>query len=266
VTVFRRTLRSRRRSLLGWALGMLALIAVTVAAYPSIAGQTTFDDMISDYPDFVQEILGLGSGLSISEPAGYLNSQFFSNMLPLLFIIFLISFAVRETATDEKEGTLDLVAAHPVERTRLLTEKGLAMLAAGLGLSLIATLTFVASAPVFDMSEVGADRLFAATISVFLVGVVFGGLAFAVGAATGSRGISLGVASGLAVASYILWGLAPLISAIEPAQALSPFFWALAGDPILNGVQAGNVLLLLGVGLAFMAAGVWAFERRDLKV
>lgn len=264
--VFGRTLRSRRRSLIGWALGMLALIAITVGAYPSIAGQSTFDDMIEDYPEFVQEILGLGSGLSISEPAGYLNSQFFSNMLPLLFIIFLVSFAVRETATDEREGTLDLVAAHPILRTRLMVAKAAAMLAAGFGLALIAVLTFVLTAPLFDMSEVGADRLFGATISVFLVGVVFGGLAYAIGAATGSRGIALGISAGLAVATYILFGLAPLIDAIGPLEVLSPFFWALAGDPILNGVQAGNALGMLAVGIGFIAVGIWVFERRDLKV
>jgi ABC-2 type transport system permease protein len=252
--------------LIGWSIGILALISITVAAYPSIAGQVTFDEMIADYPEFVQEILGLGSGLSISEPAGYLNSQFFSNMLPLLFIIFLVAFAVRETATDEKEGTLDLVAAHPVLRSRLMIEKGSAMLMAGLGLALIAVLTFILTAPLFDMGEIGPSRLFGATISVFLVGVVFGGVAFGLGAATGRRGIALGGSSGLAVATYILWGLAPLIDAISSLERLSPFFWALAGDPILNGIQLGNALGLLGAGLGFMLVGGWVFTRRDLRV
>ena len=37
--VFWRTLRSRKKSMLGWSLGLIALIAITVAAYPSIANQ-----------------------------------------------------------------------------------------------------------------------------------------------------------------------------------------------------------------------------------
>jgi ABC-2 type transport system permease protein len=265
MTVFWRTLRSRKKSLLGWALGLIALIAITVAAYPSIANQAGFSDIIDDYPEFVQEILGLGSGMSITEPAGYLNSQFYSNMLPLLFIIFLVSFGVRVTATDERDGTLDLVAAHPILRWRLALEKAAAILAAGTLMVILAILTFVVSTPLAGM-DVSFGALFGATMSVFLVGVVFGGLAFGLGAATGSRGLALGAASGLAVATFILWGLAPLIDTISSLERLSPFFWALAGDPILHGIQAGNALLLLGVGLAFIALGIWRFTRRDIAV
>ena len=265
MTVFRRTLRSRRRSLLGWSLGLIGLIAITVAAYPSIANQEGFSDIIDEYPEFVQEILGLGSGLSITEPAGYLNSQFFSNMLPLLFIIFFVSFGVRVTATDERDGTLDLVTAHPIPRTRLMLENALAILVAGTALVALSILTFVVSTPLAGM-DISVGALWGATVSVFLVGVLFGGLAFGLGAATGSRGIALGTASGLAVATYILWGLAPLIDAINPLERLSPFFWALAGDPILHGVQAGNALLLLGTGVLFIGAGIWLFERRDIAV
>lgn len=265
MTVFWRTLRSRKRSLLAWSLGLIALIGITVAAYPSIAGQDTFNEFVDDYPEFVQEIMGLGSGLSITEPAGYLNSQFFANMLPLLFIIFLVSFGVRETATDEREGTLDLVAAHPIGRRRLMLQKAAAQLGAGAGLAAIAILVFIVSTPLVDM-DIGIEPIWGATASVFLVGFVFGTLAFALGASTGRRGIAMGVSSGLAVATYILWGLAPLVEGISSLERLSPFFWALAGDPILHGVQGGNALLLAGVGLFFAAAGVLLFERRDIGV
>jgi len=265
MTVFWHTLRLRRRSMLGWSLGLVGLIGITVAAYPSIANQEGFSDIVDEYPEFVQEILGLGSGLSITEPAGYLNSQFFSNMLPLLFIIFLVSFSVRVTATDERDGTLDLIGAHPIPRMRLMLEKALAVLVAGTVLVVLSILTFAVSTPLAGM-DVSIGDLWGATASVFLVGVLFGGLAFGLGAATGSRGTALGTASGLAVATYILWGLAPLIDAINSLERLSPFFWALTGDPILHGVQAGNALLLLGVGLGCITAGIWLFERRDIAV
>ncbi len=265
MTVFQRTLRSRRRSMVGWTLGLIGLIGVTVGAYPSIAHQEGFSDSIDEYPEFVQEILGLGSGLSITEPAGYLNSQFFSNMLPLLFIIFLVSFGVRVTATDERDGTLDLITAHPIPRMRIMLEKALAILVAGTVLVMLSILTFVVSTPLAGM-DVSIEALCGATVSVFLVGVLFGGLAFGLGAATGNRGIALGTTSGLAVATYILWGLAPLIEAINSLEYFSPFFWALAGDPILHGVQVGNALLLLGVGVVFIGTGIWLFERRDIAV
>ena len=76
----------------------------------------------------------------------------------------------------------------------------------------------------------------------------------------------MGVSSGLAVVTYILWGLAPLIDGISTLEVLSPFFWALAGDTILHGPQWGNIALLALVGLGFVGIGIWRFERRDLAV
>lgn len=265
MSVLRRSLRSRRRSLLAWTIALIGLIGITVAAYPSVAGQASFNQYIEDYPEFVQEILGLGSGLSITEPAGYLNSQFFTNMLPLLFIVFMVAFAVRETATDERAGTLDLIAAHPISRKRIMLEKALAMLGAGAFLAAVSIVALITSATIIGM-DVSSSVLWGATTSVFLAAFVIGSLAFGLGAATGSRGVALGVSSGLAVMTFILWGLAPLIDSIQPLERLSPFFWALTGDPILHGIQGGNALGLLGVGAAFTAIGIWRFDRRDIRV
>ena len=66
---------------------------------------------------------------------------------------------------------------------------------------------------------VGAAELAGAVLSIALLGVEFGWLALAVGAATGRRGYAIAVASAAAVAAYVLFVAGQLVDAVEPWQA-----------------------------------------------
>lgn len=262
---FRRVLTGRRRSLWIWTISLILLMFFIAVAYPAVRDSTGFTEMMDEYPEWVEQILGLGSGLAITTPAGYLNSQVFANSLPIIFLIFLIGFAVRETAGEEGEGLLDLQLAHPVTRERMVLEKAAAMLLSVLGLGIVSALALMASGPLVDM-DLSLNAYIGATLSTVFLTWVFGALALALGAVTGSRPIALGVSSGLALALYILWGLAPMISQIEFTNVINPWYWGLAGDPILNGLQVGNGLLLIAMTAGLVAVAVWGLRRRDLGV
>lgn len=263
--VFLRVFASRRRALIGWTISLVALMLLMVFAYPAVRDQDVFSDMIADYPDFVEQIMGLGGGLLITSPEGYLNSQVFANMLPLLLIIFGVGVATRETAGEEREHTLDLLLAHPVTRTRALLEKAAVMLVAATGLGLVSALTMMASGPLVDI-DIGVGAYLGATLSSVAAAWVFGALALALGAATGSRAAAIGGATGAAVVFYVLWGLAPLIAGLEFTNTVNPWYWVMAGDPILNGLQAANMAVLVAVTAALIGLAVWGFRRRDLGV
>jgi ABC-2 type transport system permease protein len=263
--VIRRTLASRRKSLIGWAIGVTGFMVLIVASYPAIRDQSGITDIIEDYPDWVEQILGLGGGLAITEPAGYLNSQVFANVLPLMFLIFLIAFAVRETSGAEQDGTMELTLAHPITRGAYLLEKSAAMVVAGLLLAVLSAVTVLLPAAAVGM-DLSLWGLASAVISVFVMSLLFAALALAIAAGTGSRAVAFGVSAGLGVASYVLWGLQSLIDVLAPTRLLNPFHWALAGDPILDGVQGANVLGLLAATAALLAVALWLFRRRDLGV
>jgi ABC-2 type transport system permease protein len=112
---------------------------------------------------------------------------------------------------------------------------------------------------------VSAARLGGAVLSGVLLGATFGMLALALGAVTGSRPLAVGLSSALAVGTYLLNGLAPLVDALEPYRLASPFYFYAAADPIRNGLDPVHVLVLLGLTLAFGALAVVGFRRRDLQ-
>ncbi len=111
--------------------------------------------------------------------------------------------------------------------------------------------------------EVGVAGLAAAVASQTLLAVLFGGVAMAVGAATGSRGLATGVGAAAAVAAYLVHSLAPLAEALKPLRRLSPIWWATGNDPLQHGLGVGLLLVLAVLG-AVLAVGGRLFIRRDL--
>ena len=94
------TLRERRRSLLWWSLGLAALVALNVAFYPSIRDDEALSDYAKDLPESVRALFA-GGELDLTSPAGYLNSQIFALLAPLVFLIFTIGAGAGAVAGEE---------------------------------------------------------------------------------------------------------------------------------------------------------------------
>jgi ABC-2 type transport system permease protein len=56
-----------------------------------------------------------------------------------------------------------------------------------------------------------------------------------------------------------------LSSALGDLARLSPFFYYLTGDPLVNGLQWGHAAVLGGLTGALVAASMVLFNRRDLR-
>jgi ABC-2 type transport system permease protein len=97
-----------------------------------------------------------------------------------------------------------------------------------------------------------------------LLGIVFGSLALAVSATTGSLGLSRAVPVVVAVVAYVVNGLAPMVSWLEPLQKASPFYQYIGHDPLRNGVALGSVAVAVVTSLLLVAFAVWGFRRRDV--
>jgi ABC-2 type transport system permease protein len=97
-------------------------------------------------------------------------------------------------------------------------------------------------------------------------GACLGGLAFAVGAATGRKALALGASAGVAVLTYLANGVFPQVQGLEWTRDVSPWHWYLGGEPLKNGLPAGDSLLLLAATLVLVTAGTWLFNHRDIAV
>jgi len=259
-SVFGKTVRDGLRGYAWWSAGIGLLVLLTMSIYPSIRDNPDLNNAVQDYPEAIKAFFG--GSLDFRSGAGYLSTELFSFMVPLLFLVYAITAGARAIAGEEESKTLELLVAQPVSRTRLVLEK---FAAQAVQIAILAVATFAVTAlgaRLFDM-DVSVSRLGDAALGVYLLGIAHGALAFLGGAATGRRSAAYVLAVTVAVAGYLLNGLGQLVDFLDRWRVLSPFEWY--GDPVRDGLSAGSVLLAL-LAVAAVGASIPGFSRRDIAV
>ena len=263
--LFVKSLLDHRRGLAWWVLGVVLLSAAMTSFYPSISTNDALQDYLDAFDPDLLAIFGFTEMIDMTSGAGYLSAEMFSLMVPLLLIIFAISIGASAIAGEEDKRTIEILLSEPVSRHRVFLQKYAFLLAASVLLAAVVWLSLAIGSLAVGM-DLSMANLAAATTSSLLLGIAFGSLTFAIGAITGSRGLSVGVSAGTAVATYVINTLGTIVDFLEPVRWLSPFFYHGGNSPILNGLDPLHVLLLIIVILVPVIAGFFAYQRRDLRL
>lgn len=249
----------RRRSLIGYSLGMAVYTLVVVALYPAFKDSSSLDKLIAT-DKTVSALFGVTGPISTS--GGWLNGNIYANFLPLLMLILTLGYGAASLAGQDEDGTLGIVVALPVRRATVVLEKVAAMVLQAVVLAAaVAVCVLVGRA--FDLT-VTFGNVAAISATSLLLGLDFGLVAMAIGARTGSRSTALGAGTALAAASYLLGSLAAVISWLRPARYASLFYWSVANDQITRGTRLADFAVLAAVALVAAYAAVLAFDRLDL--
>jgi ABC-2 type transport system permease protein len=248
-------LRLRTRSFALAGIGLMTVAAITGALFPA------FGESLGkvDLPEGVSDLLGGGDFASIQ---GWLDTEIASVYGPLVVAGSAIAAAAATIAGEEERRILALVLAYPVSRTRLLLSKGaaVALLVAGLGAACwLGLLLSVALAG----GGIGAGNLAALALHLAFLGLAFGALALALGGVTGRKAVAAGGSAAVAVAMYLVNGLAPVVA--DWLQYLTLFHYYEGSDPLRNGVDPGHLAVLGVVTVLLLGVAAAGFRDRDLR-
>lgn len=261
-----RLLRDRRRSVLWWSVGVVGLVLFTVALYPSVRGQASFEELADELPAALRSMFGIDRAVPLTSAPGYLHGRLFSSMLPLVLLVFGIGMGARAIAGSEQDGSLELLLANPVTRRAVVVERYLAMVAMIAALVAVFLVSLVVLGAPFDaLDGVSPAGLAGATAGVFAITLLHATVAFAVGAATGLRSWASATATTLALVGYLFQGLLGLTDALEPVRFVLPWHWYLGRNMLAHGVAPDAILVPVLLSALLFAAGAGAFLRRDLR-
>jgi ABC-2 type transport system permease protein len=262
--VWRKTIWDQRRALIGWTVGIVGMLVLLLTFYPSIRDQgDELQALIDRLPEGLRALL-LGDLADITSPVGYLNGRLFATTVPILMIVFTISAGTRALAGEEEAHTLDLLLSMPISRRRVVVEKFAAMTATTALLCLVLWAGVVVLDVPFGL-DVAPGRVGSAVFHLFALALAFGALALALGGWIGRRSVAGGIATAVAVVSFILATIAPLADATEWLKYLSPVHYYSGSTPLVGGVEPEHVVILLSLSGIFLVAAVMLFRRRDLR-
>lgn len=257
--VIRLDLRLRRRMLIGTALGAAVYLLIIVTLYPSFKSDSSLNSMVSANPS-AAAMFGISGSITSAE--GWLSANMYANFGPLLALLLTIGYGAAAIAGQNTDGSLGLVVTLPLRRTTIIVHKAVALLIVALVVP-IASFLVCLLGPSFELHP-DWSALIGVTIAMTLLAYDFGALALLVGAASGNRGAALGVASGVAAATYLISSLAPVVHAVNSIRWLSPFYWSVGNNQLTDGVGVADFAALVGLGIVLVGGSLLAFDRLDV--
>ena len=238
------------------ALWLLALMYVAVMSGSGDAYVT----MIVDFPEALANLYGTQDGTA----EGMALAGMYSLMAPLVLLTYAIGLGSSAAVGEEEARSLPILLSSPLRRRSILVAKaavvviGVVVVTAGMWLGL------EVSAAVFGADFSQHDQLSSA---IQLVGMVllFGALSLGVSAATGSSAIGIGVAAGVAVVSYFLTTMLPIVEELADLARLTPWWLYTGAEALYEGLDPVLLAIALAVAAVLFGAGAYRLDRRDLK-
>jgi ABC-2 type transport system permease protein len=234
---------------------------------------------LSIYPQFAEqmgafeELMDLAiyqaMGISMADFEGYAASTVI-NIAPVIVGIYAIINSTGTLAGEEDNGRLELIVTLPVPRWQIVATKAIAT-----GIALFMILLIVGLISAGTMAVFLSQIETAVTPVGFLIGILSAWplvmatatIGFFFGAVAPSRRIAALLTTAVFLVSYFGNNLAGLVTSLETIQ---PFFlhyyFDATPEVLINGPQAGDILILLAVALIFFLLAVLFFQWRNLTV
>lgn len=263
ISVIKWEIWQRRWFIFWWILGIFIFIFINLIFYPSFKDQAAeLEKSLASIPESARALFS-DTGDFFS-PVGYLSSQVFYFLLPMLMGIASIVLGSSLIAREEKEGTIELLLSRPISRSRLLAAKALAGTKILIVIGLVETAGIVVMAKVVDI-PVAADNIALATLASTLLAWCFGAVAFAITSLGKARIASVGLATVFALGGYIIASLSGAAKWLKWPAKVFPFHYYQPAAILESKYNWANMLFVVGVVALCAVVSFIAFRRRDIS-
>ncbi|MEO8438131.1 MAG: ABC transporter permease subunit [Chloroflexota bacterium] len=253
-------MRFMRRAIVWWSVGLGAIIAATLAFWPAFRGSSGISQALDQLPPGVVTALGLQS---FGTPAGYLRGNLYELFLPLLLAAAAIALVNGQTAGEEASGRLELYLAQPVDRRALFLGRAIAGFLATAVLATVVAIAQLAVDAAVDL-QIESSYLLSTIVLCALLAEVYAGLAVALAGVRARPSMVLGIGMGVTIVGYLVAALFPLSDLLAPWRHLSPWDWALGGNPLEGPSEGWRYVALAISAIVLVGIGIVAFRRRDI--
>lgn len=251
---------SRLTSIVAWGVGLAMFASMYIGVYPSMADQMAGLAQIEFY-----KVLGI----DMASFAGYIASVVVQ-VVPIILGVYVITISTGTLAGEEDNGTLELIVAMPLPRWQIVAMKSVALsivlffivLIFGIGGSL--TLSYIKSTIEVDVTPI---QLFVAMLGVYPAMLAFFSIGLFLGTFMPNRRLAVSVMTVFYIGSFLTKSIAGFITSLESIRYLSLFSYVNTTSSVFTeGIDIGNVLVLLAVAAVFFGLAVFTFQGRNITV
>ena len=263
ISIIKWTIWQRRWSIMWWSIAVVGFILLNLVFYATFKDQAAeLEKSLSQLPESAKALFA-GSSDFVS-PVGYLNSQIFFLMLPMLLTILTIGLGSSIVAREESDGTIELLLARPISRNKLLLSKSIAAIIILLTVSLMAFLSIAITVKIVDIT-VPLRYITVATLGSVILALCFGSIAFVVTMLSkSSKTASIGIATLVAFGGYIVVSLSTTVKWLKNPGKIFPAFYYKPEDILRGNINWKYFMFPISIIVISAIISWWSFNRRDI--
>ena len=260
MTIVKHELRRGRTAFLIWTLAIAFLLAVCVFLYPEMKGEMEeIGDVFSSMGSFTQAF-GMDK-LNFGTLKGYYAIEC-GNVLGLGGAFFAALVAVGMLCKEEKDRTAEFLLTHPVSRTRIVSEKLVAVI-----IQIVAMNLIVYAVSLGSMMAVGEEipwkEINLLHLAYFIMQIEIAGICFGISAFMSKS--SVGVGLGIAAIMYFLNLIGNITEKAEFLKTITPFGYCDGADIVSEGLlDIVKIMIGLGICVVFIVTAYAKYIKKDI--
>lgn len=263
--IFTRELKTQRRPLFFWCLGMLLMIWSGMEKYSGLKlSGNAASEMLSQLPQSIRKIVGI-DGLDINSIVGFYGVLYI--YIAVLAAIQAVLLGASIITKEERDKTIEFLATKPISRIKIITEKllaGFAVISILNIFTLCTTLYMVAS---HNGGNAETKYALLLMIAMYLIQLIFFSLGSFTAALLHNPKKASYLASGIMMMTFVLYIFMGIASNLDFLRPLSPFKYFEATNIIHTSSLSGVYIIFSGILITiFVTATYYLFNKKDLNV
>ena len=263
MNMFRYEMKSLRKSMIIWTLSMLALAALYLSIYPSMAKDAAdFKKLLEGYPAAIRAMLGINLDYIASLLGFY--SMIFSFII-LCGAIQAMNLGVSILSKESRERTADFLLVKPVSRTAIVSAKLLAALSTVVITNVIFISLSTLMANLAKTENFDEKLFFMINLTMFFVQIMFIAIGMVVSVFFKKIKNVLPISLGFVFGFYMIGALLVTDSSDKVERILSPFKYFDVTYIIQNGKYEPLYLMLAAaIVVVSVAVSYIVYNKKDI--
>ena len=263
MNIFLYELKSLRKSMLLWTISLLALAALYLSIFPSMAKDAEeFKQLLGSYPEAIRAMLGINLDY-ITSILGFYSMIF--TFIILCGAIQAMNLGVSILSKESRERTADFLLVKPVSRVTIVSAK----LLAAITTIVITNILFIGLSTLLvtleDTQDFSMKLFFMINLTMFFVQLIFIAIGMLVSVFFKKIKNVLPISLGFVFGFYLIGALLVTDSDNKVERLLSPFKYFELPYIIKNGSYESMYLLVSGVIIVVaIAISYVIYNRKDI--
>lgn len=258
-------IKQRKWTITSYSLIAFSFLWLYSAIFPSFAKESAkLSELFESYPKAILEAFNIEQ-LQLTTFSGYISAEHFSLVWPLMAILITVSTAGVMLAGEVERGTMSLMLAMPVSRSRLYIAKYFAGMIMLLIFTLFSSIAIIPLAAVTNI-DISSANVWLVSVLSFVFGWAIYSLAFMFSSVVKERSRVYFIMGGGLMLMYVANVVSGLIDSLDRLKYVSFFHYYTPDKALVAGkLSISSCAIFVAVAVLSAIVGYIAFNKRDIS-